>query len=108
MPPRRHTYGSTYSNVPNRGFDDVVFSDGSVYLGETNHASGSGPVVVKLTSGLSSPSQISPILTSRFTGTNLATGLSGSTTITDSDSLKLTPSGALALTREPTRKSPTF
>jgi hypothetical protein len=31
---------------------------------------------------------------------NLATGLSGSTTITDSDSLKLTPSGALALTGE--------
>ena len=95
-----YTYGNTYTNVPNRGFDDVVFSNGKVYLSETNPASGTDPVIVKLTSGLNSPLQISPILNSTFTGTNLATGLLGSTSITDSDSLKLTPNGALALTGE--------
>ncbi len=95
-----YKYGNTYTNVPNRGFDDVVFSNGSVYLSETNPASGTDPVVLKLTSGLNSPLQISPILNSTFTGTNLATGLLGSTSITDSDSLKLTSNGALALTGE--------
>lgn len=95
-----YTYGNTYTNVPNRGFDDVVFSNGNVYLSETNPVSGTDAVVVKVTSGLNSPLQISPILNSTFTGTNLATGLLGSTTITDSDSLKLTPNGALALTGE--------
>jgi hypothetical protein len=95
-----YTYGNTYTNVPNRGFDDVVFSNGSVYISETNPAGGSDPVVWKLTSGLGSPLQVSPILKSTLTGTNLATGLSGSTTITDSDSLELAPGGALALTGE--------
>ena len=78
----------------------MVFSHGNVYLSETNPASGTDPVVVKLTTGLHSPLQITPILDSTFAGINLATGLPGSTTITDSDSLKLTPSGALALTGE--------
>jgi hypothetical protein len=78
----------------------VVFSHGNVYLSETNPASGTDPVVVKLTTGLHSPLQISPILDSTFTGINLATGMPGMTTITDSDSLKLTPNGSLALTGE--------
>jgi len=95
-----YTYGSSYTNVANRGFDDVVFSKGNVFLSETNPVNGADPVVLKLTSGLNSPLQVSPILNSTFTGTNLATGLPGSTTITDSDSLKLTPNGALALTGE--------
>jgi hypothetical protein len=99
-----YKYGSSYTNVPNRGFDDVVFSKGNVYLSETNPASGSDPVIVKLTSGLNSPLQISPILNSTFTDLNLATGSPGSTTITDSDSLKLTPSGGLALTGEADQK----
>jgi hypothetical protein len=95
-----YTYGNSYTNVANRGFDDVVFSKGNVYLSETKPVNGADPVVLKLTSGLKSPLQVSRILNSTFTGTNLATGLPGSTTITDSDSLKLTPSGALALTGE--------
>lgn len=44
--------------------------------------------------------QIAGILDSTFTGTNLATGLQASTTITDSDSLILSPSGDLVLTGE--------
>ncbi|HLH02724.1 MAG TPA: PEP-CTERM sorting domain-containing protein [Bryobacteraceae bacterium] len=95
-----YTYGSSYTNVANRGFDDVVFTGGQVFLSETNPASATDPVVVKLTTGLSSPLQIRGILNSTFSGANLATGKVGSTAITDSDSLILTPSGDLALTGE--------
>jgi hypothetical protein len=62
------TYGSSYTNVANRGFDDVVFSKGNVYLSETNPVNGADPVVLKLTSGLKSPLQVSPILNSTFYG----------------------------------------
>jgi hypothetical protein len=95
-----YQFGNTYTNVANRGFDDVVFGNGATYLSETNPASGTDPVVLKLTSGLNTPLQVSSILTSTFTGVNLATGNPGSTTIADSDSLKLTPNGGLALTGE--------
>lgn len=57
-------------------------------------------MIVKLTTSLTSPFQIAGILNSTFTGTNLATGLQASTTITDSDSLILDPSGDLVLTGE--------
>lgn len=100
-----YTYGNTYTNVANRGFDDVVFSKGNIFISETNPASGTDPVIVKLTTGLHSPPlQISPILNSTFTGTNLATGLPANISITDSDSLKLTTSGLLALTGEADQK----
>lgn len=96
-----YVYGSSYTNVANRGFDDVAFTKGNIYLSQTNPASGTDPVVFKLTSGLSSSGlQVSPVLTSTFSGINLATGAIGSTTISDSDSLTVTPSGALALTGE--------
>jgi hypothetical protein len=94
------SYGNTYTNVANRGFDDVVFLNGNTYLSETNPASGTDPVIVQLTSGLASPLQISGILNSTFTGINLATGTPGSTTITDSDSLLSDLSGDLVLTGE--------
>jgi hypothetical protein len=93
-------YGSSYTNVANRGFDDVVFRNGQVFLSETNPASPTDGVVVQLTTGLVSPLEVSSILASNFTGLNLTTGVPGSTTITDSDSLVLTPSGDLALTGE--------
>ena len=99
-----YTYGNTYTNVANRGFDDLVFTHGNVFISETNPASGTDAIVVKLTSGLNSPLQISPILNSTFTGTNLATGMPGSVTIADSDSLKLTTTGLLALTGEADQK----
>jgi len=96
-----YTYGNTYTNVPNRGFDDAVFLKSNTFLSETNPPSGGDPIVVKLTTGLTSPPlQVSGILNSTFTGTNLATGMVGSDTITDSDSLILTPKGDLALTGE--------
>ena len=99
-----YAYGNTYTNVANCGFDDVVFSKGNIFISETNPASVTDPVIVKLTTGLHSPLQISPILNSTFTGTNLATGLPATVSITDSDSLKLTTSGLLALTGEAGQK----
>jgi hypothetical protein len=94
-------YGSSYTNVPNRGFDDVVFRNGQVFLSETNPTGPGDPVILQLTSGLSSPLQVAPVVNSGMTGTNLATGqANASTTIADSDSLVLTPSGDLALTGE--------
>jgi hypothetical protein len=98
-----YTYGDSYTangNSLGRGFDDVEFLNGQTYLSETNPASGTEPVIVKLTTPLMSPLQIAGILNSTFTGKNLATGLPASTTITDSDSLILDPSGDLVLTGE--------
>ena len=95
-----YTYGSTYTNVSNRGFDDVEFLNGVAYLSETNPTSGTDPVIVELTTPLASPLQVAGILNSTFTGTNRATGTQASTTITDSDSLILDPSGDLVLTGE--------
>jgi sugar lactone lactonase YvrE len=95
-----YTYGSSYTNSANRGFDDAEFLNGQVYLSETNPAGGTDPVIVTLTTPLESPLQITGVLNSTFTGLNLATGIQASTTITDSDSLILDPSGNLVLTGE--------
>jgi len=95
-----YTYGSSYTNVANRGFDDVAFPNGQTFLSETNPASGTDPIIVRLTTPLASPLQIAGILNSTFTGTNLATGNQASTTITDPDSLIVDPSGDLVLTGE--------
>ena len=97
-----YTYGTTYTangNSLTRGFDDVEFSN-NIYLSETNPATGTDPVIVQLTTPLTSPLQIAGILNSTFTGINLATGLPATTTITDSDSLILDSSGDLVLTGE--------
>jgi hypothetical protein len=86
--------------VANRGFDDVAFVGGNTYLSETNPAAGTAPIIVKLTTALASPLQVAGILNSTFTGTNLATGVQASTTVTDPDSLDLRPNGDLVLTGE--------
>ncbi len=98
-----YSYGSTYTangNSLGRGFDDAQFLNGTVFLSETNPVLGTDPVIVKLTTGLMSPLEIAGVLDSTFTGTNLATGLQASTTITDPDSLILDPNGDLVLTGE--------
>ena len=95
-----YSYGNSYTNVANRGFDDVAFLNGLAYLSQTNPASGTDPIIDLLTSGLASPLQVAGILNSTFTGTNLATGATASTTITDPDSLVLDLSGDLVLTGE--------
>lgn len=98
-----YTYDSSYSNVANRGFDDVVFTKGNTFLSETNPnvpPVGNDPTVLQLTSGLSNPLHVSGILNAQFSGTNLAGGGSATSTITDSDSLVLRPNGDLVLTGE--------
>jgi hypothetical protein len=98
-----YTYGSSYTGNGNsltRGFDDAEFLNGQVFMSETNPNTGTDPVIVQLTTGLTSPLQVAGILDSTFTGTNLATGQQASTTITDSDSLILDNSGDLVLTGE--------
>jgi hypothetical protein len=82
-----YTYGSTYTDPANRGFDDVVFSNGTTYLSETNPASATDPMLLRLTTSLASP----PLQVS---------GLLNAGAITDPDSLKLLPNGDLALTGE--------
>jgi hypothetical protein len=78
----------------------VAFPKGTTFLSETNPAGPTDPIVLRLTTGLSSPLQVSGILSSQFTAVNLATGLSGVDNITDSDSLILAPNGDLVLTGE--------
>lgn len=98
-----YAYGSSYTangNSVTRGLDDAVFRNGQVFLSETNPAVSGDPIVLRLTTGLTSPLQVSGILNSSLTGTNLATGHTGSTTISHPDSLILTSSGDLALTGE--------
>jgi hypothetical protein len=93
------TYGSSYNanaNYAGRGFDEAVFTNGQTYLSVTNPNAGSDPIIVQLNASL----QITGLFPSTFTGKSLATGETTSFTITDPDSLKLTPSGDLALTGE--------
>ncbi|MBV8903781.1 MAG: hypothetical protein JOZ22_09100 [Acidobacteriia bacterium] len=95
-----YSYGSSYSNSAGRGFDDAAFEHGQVFLSETNPVSGTDPILLKLSTGLTSPLQVSGLLNSTSTGKNLATGANTSVSITDPDSLILMPSGDLALTGE--------
>ncbi|HEY1949852.1 MAG TPA: hypothetical protein VGG97_22760, partial [Bryobacteraceae bacterium] len=97
------TWGSSYTannNAVGRGFDDIAFRGSQTFLSETNPATGNDPTVLKLSSPVSSPLQVSPIVNSAINGTNMATGKQGSTTITDPDSLILAPNGDLVLTGE--------
>ena len=98
-----YSYGSSYTangSSATRGFDDAVFKNGQIFLSETNPGSAADPIVLRLTTGLASPLQVAGILNSGVTGTNLATGTTGTTAIGDPDSLILTPNGDLALTGE--------
>ncbi|HEX4165419.1 MAG TPA: PEP-CTERM sorting domain-containing protein [Bryobacteraceae bacterium] len=85
-----YTYGAPYtSSSATRGFDDVAFIGNNVYMSETNPATTSDPVIVKLTN--STPT--SPVtMTTVQTGAGIAA--------TDADSLKSTPTGGLILTGE--------
>lgn len=85
-----YTYGSAYTPVSgSRGFDDVAFLNGNVYLSFTNPGSTSDPVLVQLNSSTpSSPLNYTPILTE------------DSLLLTDPDSLKSTPMGGLMETGE--------
>ena len=89
-----------------RGYDDVAFLNGQIFMSYTNPVNAGDATIQAITSPQPSqflnsmaPITLSTILTMGATGTNLATGQTGQpTTDTDSDSLVVTPQGALMLT----------
>ncbi|MBV9236717.1 MAG: hypothetical protein JOZ94_12850 [Xanthobacteraceae bacterium] len=85
-----------------RGYDDVVFQHGNVFLSYTNPnpANPSDPVIVKLDGGDRPKGELetTPILTFGATGTNTVTQQTGQMVpLNDPDSLKTAPNGDLLL-----------
>jgi hypothetical protein len=84
-----------------RGYDDVVFTDGKVYMSYTNPPGTSGdPTLVQVLNGNNPHNVIhtKPILTDGVMGLNTATGTMQVAPQTDPDSLKLAPNGDLLFT----------
>jgi hypothetical protein len=104
--PEDHSVSSlSYANPSSsRGYDDVVFTDGKVFLSYTNPdpKSTSDAVIVQLLNGNDphGPLKTAPILTTNLntiTGPNTETGKVETVPLTDPDSLKLAPNGDLLL-----------
>jgi hypothetical protein len=79
-----------------RGYDDVVFIHGGIFMTYTN-PTGPGDATIQYLTGVN-PVTFAPVLTMGATGTNLATQQTGPTTQNDPDSLKATPFGGIMLT----------
>jgi hypothetical protein len=97
------SYGSgyVYGSASSRGFDDVAFDHGKVFLSESNPANTGDPVIVQLLNGNApfGTLETQSILRSGDTGTNLVTGETNQTLpVSDPDSLKTLPDGSLLLT----------
>jgi len=94
--------GSLSYAVPSttRGYDDVVFENGQLYLSYTN-PNGSGDAVIQRLDNGDMPFgtlSTSDILLEGATGTDISTGLAGQPIpLSDRDSLKSTPDGGLVL-----------
>jgi hypothetical protein len=81
-----------------RGYDDVVFRHGQVFMSYTNPILATDPTIQMIVPD-TNPIALVPILLMGATGTNLATGQPNQpTTQHDPDSLKLTLTGDLMLT----------
>jgi hypothetical protein len=83
-----------------RGYDDVVFQNGQVFLSYTNPVNAGDPVIVKLDGGDHPKGELgtTPILKFGATGTNTATQQTGQLVpLNDPDSLKTAPNGDLLL-----------
>ncbi|MDB5405289.1 MAG: hypothetical protein JWL84_201 [Rhodospirillales bacterium] len=83
-----------------RGYDDVVFRDGQVFLSYTNPGGSGDPTLVRLTNG-NEPSGLlktQAVLKDGVTGINTETGTRQVVPQADPDSLKLAPNGDLLLT----------
>jgi hypothetical protein len=90
------------SQTPGRGYDDVAFVGGKAYLSYSNPPGASqpsSPVIVQATLGAGTIS-VTPVLAFNATGTNTATGHTGTIIANDPDSLNLKPNGNLLLTSE--------
>jgi hypothetical protein len=83
-----YVYGSTSS----RGYDDVAFLDGKVYLSYTNPTKPGDPVLQMLNNGTNPSGTLTTTNILRARQTGIATP--------DIDSLKTTPTGQLVLTSE--------
>jgi PEP-CTERM motif len=81
-----------YGPTSGRGYDDVAFLGGNVYLSYTNPSSATDPVLQMLNNG-NSP-------TGTLTTTTILTASQTGITTPDIDSLKSTPNGELVLTSE--------
>jgi hypothetical protein len=88
------SYGPPYVYGPTsaRGYDDVAFLDGNVYLSYTNPVNPTDPVLQKLNQGNTPSGTLST--------TNLVTAQQLNQQIPDTDSLKSTRFGDLVLTSE--------
>ncbi len=92
-----------YGDTSTRGFDDVAFSGGKVYLSYTNPANTGDSVIAQLDSGHSpaGPLTLTSIVRLGDTGTNLTTGeLNQPLPVADPDSLKTLADGSLVLTSD--------
>jgi hypothetical protein len=92
------TYAHTSAT---RGYDDVAFENGKVFLSYTNPPGTTGnAVIVELTNGNSpsGPLKTTTVLTNGIRGYNTETGTMQSVPLTDPDSLKVAPNGDLLLT----------
>ena len=101
--PLTYDSGYTYGSTSSRGFDDVAFDKGKVFLSETNPANPGDPVVVQLVNGNAPFGTLvtDSVLRLGDTGTNLVTGATNQPLpVTDPDSLKTLPDGSLILTGE--------
>jgi len=82
-----------------RGYDDIAFLGGSIYLTYTNPTGPQDYIVQKITS-MVPPITVSNILLDGASATNIATGQIQTIPATDPDSLKTTPAGELVQTEE--------
>ena len=85
-----------YGASSGRGYDDVAFLGGKVYLSYTNPGSPSDPVLQMLNNG----NNPTGTLTTTTILTAQQTGVTSSANEPDIDSLKSTPNGTLVLTTE--------
>ncbi len=89
-----------------RGYDDIAFVNGQVYVSYTNPTGPGDPVVQRLTNGDMPIGKLATanILADGATGTDIATGkMDQPIPLSDPDSLKSTPNGDLVLSSEADR-----
>ena len=98
------SYGAPYAYGADsaRGYDDVAFDKGKVFMSMTNPVNPGDPVVQELTNGNAPFGTLytTTILSFGDMGINLATGQLATLPVTDPDSLKTMPDGSLVLTGE--------
>lgn len=85
-----------------RGYDDVAFTNGQVYLSYTNPANPGDPVLQQLSNGNTPQGNliVTNLLSLGDTGTNIATGKTEAIPLSDPDSLKSISGGGLVQTSE--------